>query len=222
MSLRGGARLFEPGERVPDLKEEMRARALGFKAVAGVDEAGRGPLAGPVVAAAVILPERISRRSALFKLRDSKQLSASRREELFDLIMDQAVAVGLGEASPEDIDRFNIFQASLMAMYRAVDALPVAADFCLVDGIHPLPFPPSKSIIKGDMFCLSIAAASIVAKVARDRKMLEYSRIYPAYNFAKNKGYATADHKQALAIFGPSPIHRLSFEPVKVCLRRNP
>jgi len=194
---------------------------LGFKAVAGVDEAGRGPLAGPVVAAAVILPERVARGSALFKVRDSKQLTAKLREELFDLIMEQAVAVGLGEASSEDIDRVNIFQASLMAMHRAVKALPVAADFCLIDGIHPLPFPPSKSIVKGDMFCLSIAAASIVAKVARDRKMFEFAKLYPAYNFAKNKGYATSDHKQALLEFGPSPIHRLSFEPVRVCLRRN-
>ena len=215
-----GNRLFDLGNRVPDLKEELRARKLGFKSIAGVDEAGRGPLAGPVVAAAVILPRSIPQRSKLWQCRDSKKLNAKTREELFALIMDKAIAVGVGDASAEDIDRFNIFKASLMAMHRAVEVLATPADFCLVDGLHPLPYPPSKSIVKGDMICLSISAASIVAKVTRDHMMDELAKQFPFYNFEKNKGYATADHRQALHLYGPCPIHRMSYQPVAACLRR--
>jgi ribonuclease HII len=220
MSSRPGAKLFDLGKRVPDLDEERRARKLGFKLIAGVDEAGRGPLAGPVVASAVILPDRIPKSSGLWFVRDSKKLNQKQREELFSLIMEKAVAVGIGEASSEDIDRFNIFRASLMAMGRAIETLSIQPDFCLIDGGHPLPYPPSKAIIKGDTSSLSIAAASIIAKVERDKKMAEFHKIYPHYNFAQNKGYATADHKQALLENGPCPIHRISFQPVKVCMRR--
>jgi len=219
MPSRKGPKLFEMGVRVPDLKFEMGMRKLGFKKIAGVDEAGRGPLAGPVVAAAVILPDKISKRSGLWRVRDSKKINQKLREELYALIMETAVAVAIGDADTEDIDRFNIHKASLMAMHRAVETLAVQPDFCLIDGLHPLPFPPSKSIVKGDSICLSIAAASIIAKVARDRMMLEFHKLYPLYNFDKNKGYATADHKQALLEHGPCPIHRITFEPVKVCLR---
>jgi ribonuclease HII len=219
MSPRRGPKLFDVGERVPDLNEEKRARKLGFKNIAGVDEAGRGPLAGPVVAAAVILPRSIPKQSKLWQIRDSKKLSAKLRDELYDLIKSKAIAVGVGEASHEDIDRFNIFKASLMAMHRAVDSLAVAPDFCLIDGLHPLPYPASKAIVKGDLICMSIAAASIIAKVERDRMMDELAKQYPFYNFEKNKGYATADHRQALYLYGPCAIHRMSYEPVKVCLR---
>jgi ribonuclease HII len=219
MPIRKGPKLFEMGVRAPDLKFETGMRKLGFKRIAGVDEAGRGPLAGPVVAAAVILPEKIAKRSGLWRVRDSKKLNQKTREELYALIMEKAVAVAIGDADRADIDRFNIFKASLMAMHRAVDTLAVQPDFCLIDGLHPLPYPSSKAIVKGDAICLSIAAASIIAKVARDRMMMEYHKQYPLYNFDKNKGYATADHKQALLEHGPCPIHRITFEPVKVCLR---
>jgi len=219
MSRVKGPKLFDLGKRVPDMKEEALVRKLGFKSIAGVDEAGRGPLAGPVVAAAVILPEKIPKRSRLWAVRDSKKLNRKQREELYVLIRAKAVAVSVGEAGAQEIDRFNIFRASLMAMHRAVEALAVPADFCLVDGLHPLPFPQSRAIVKGDQSCLSIAAASIIAKVERDRMMEQLAKNYPHYNLERNKGYATADHKQALLEHGPCPIHRLSYQPVKVCLK---
>jgi len=217
---RNNHRLFELGEKVPDIKLEQKFRKLGYKVIAGIDEAGRGPLAGPVVAGAVILPERIPTNSPLWRIRDSKKLSSKIREELFELIIKTALAVGIGEASPEEIDRFNIFKASLLAMARAIEALKVQPDFCLIDGAHPLPYPPCQAIIKGDSISLSIASASIIAKVARDRKMLELHNLYPVYNFHQNKGYGTKEHKQALFEKGPSPVHRVSFQPVRVCLRR--
>lgn len=210
--------LFEPGELVPDLKLEKRFQSLGFKVIAGVDEAGRGPLAGPVVAAAVILPHRLKKSSFLWQVRDSKRLDERRREELFELIIKEAVAVGIGEADSKEIDRVNIFQATLLAMERAVRELSEPAEFCLVDGIQPISLVPSQAVKKGDLICLSIACASIIAKVTRDRKMIEFHQLYPHYGFKRNKGYGTAEHKQALWKYGPCEIHRFSFEPVRACL----
>jgi ribonuclease HII len=220
MPQKSAKRLFAKGERIPDLKFEQFYAGMGYKLIAGVDEAGRGPLAGPVVAAAVILPVSIAEGSRLRDVRDSKKLNHKQREELYVFIMKESVAVSVGEATPEEIDRFNIFNASILAMGRAVETLDPLPDFCLVDGIRGLPYPDSKPITKGDAICMSIAAASIIAKVTRDRMMFELHKVYPQYRFDKNKGYATQEHKQALYENGPTPIHRLTFEPVKVCRRR--
>ena len=180
--------------------------------VCGVDEAGRGPLAGPVVAAAVILaPARIPEG-----LNDSKALSHTKRELLLNAILKTA-QIGIGIAEPEEIDRINILQASLIAMRRAVLALPTLPDMALIDG-NKLPELPCKAeaIVKGDSRSLSIAAASIVAKVTRDRLMVEAESRYPGYGLAGHKGYPTKAHIAALQLLGPSPIHRLSFKPVKI------
>lgn len=184
----------------------------GHEAVAGLDEAGRGPLAGPVVAAAVILPPGLN----LPGVTDSKQLSAVRRQELYCLIMEQALSVGVGEAGVQEIDEVNILQATLRAMERALASLVPAPDFLLVDGITPLPVSiPQRTIAKGDSLSLSIAAASIVAKVTRDRQMLEWHQRYPGYGFDRHKGYGSKDHLAAIGRLGPCPIHRLSFRGVR-------
>lgn len=197
---------------------ESRARAGGCRAVAGVDEAGRGPLAGPVVAAAVILPDRFERGP----IRDSKALSPAARERAFSLVLSGAVAWAVGLATPSEIDRHNILRASLLAMRRAVEGLSPRPDFLFVDGTHPV--PPSdlpfwrtlrqETIVGGDGTCLSVMAASIVAKVVRDRSMAEYDRLYPGYGFAGHKGYPTREHLRAIALLGPCPIHRRSFRGV--------
>ena len=205
---------------MPDFRFEQKFFKMGFELIAGVDEAGRGPLAGPVVAGAVILPKRIHHRSRLWRVRDSKLLSERERKELYEIILDKAICVGVGEASPEEIDELNIFNASLLAMERAVKAMSIKPDFCLVDGIAPLNSPPSLAVKKGDRLCLSIACASIVAKVLRDEKMKEYHELYPQYNFARNKGYATREHKEALLKYGPCPIHRRSFFSVRAALEK--
>ena len=199
---------------------ERSWRRRGFRCLAGVDEAGRGPLAGPVVAAAVILPERIDRNSLLWKCRDSKQLRPEQREELFLVIQAEAVATGVAEGSVEEVDRLNILQAALLAMSRAVAALKVRPDLCLVDGNQPFSGgPPAYAIVKGDSRSLSIAAASILAKVSRDRRMLELDALYPGYGFGRHKGYGTAEHLAALLRHGPCPIHRKSFRGVKELLK---
>lgn len=191
--------------------EEM-ARRRGYRAVAGVDEAGRGPLAGPVVAAAVILPEDFD----LPGLNDSKQLSEKKRNELFPLIHEQALAVGIGVSKTAEIDRINILQATLQGMSRAVQRLPVAPDFLLVDGITPVPLGiEQKTLKKGDCRSLSIAAASVVAKVVRDRIMLAYDRLYPEYGFSGHKGYASRTHREAVARHGPCACHRRTFAGVR-------
>jgi len=191
---------------------EQHARSRGFPLVAGVDEAGRGPLAGPVVAAAVILPEGLR----IPGVDDSKKLSPETRERLFDIINAQALAVGIGTASPEMIDRINILQATLHAMQEAVLALSPRPDFILIDGISQIDSPiPQKTVKKGDSKSLSIAAASIIAKVTRDRLMRELDTIHPGYGFASHKGYGSAAHLEAIRQFGPSPIHRKSFGGVK-------
>lgn len=202
--------LFPQAEASP-LHFEQRAKALGYRLVAGVDEAGRGPLAGPVVAAAVILPARFD----LPGLNDSKQVPPALRERLFAGIRRQA-AVGVGIVHAAEIDTLNILQATLRAMGLAVDRLRQPADYLLVDGITPVPLPlPQQTIKKGDSRSCSIAAASIVAKVVRDRMMIAYDRHYPGYGFANHKGYGSADHLQAIARLGPSPLHRRTFRGVR-------
>lgn len=197
---------------MPDLSLETACRSRGLRVIAGIDEAGRGPLAGPVSAAAVILPEDF--RSE--ELNDSKKLSATRRERLYEeLTSDPAVRWGLAFAEPGEIDRINILRATHAAMARAVEDLPVAVDFCLIDGLPVKGFPhPHEGVVKGDGLSLSIAAASIIAKVSRDRRMLEAAGEFPAYGFERHKGYGTKAHLEALRRHGPCRIHRRSFQPV--------
>ena len=203
-------------QTAPSLALENRYRELGYARIAGTDEAGRGPLAGPVVAAAVILPEPIGPGNPLHKVRDSKMLSPEQREEYYHLITTEALDLAWGICDPEEIDRLNILVASLEAMRRAVFALKPLPELVLVDGNHGLPGSiPSVAVVKGDRLCLSIAAASIVAKVVRDRIMDELHRQYPDYGFALHKGYATAEHKRAIIARGPSPAHRKTFRGVK-------
>jgi ribonuclease HII len=187
-----------------------------YKYIAGVDEVGRGPLAGPVVAAAVILdPAR-----PIDGLADSKALSEQKREALAVLIRERAVAWALGRAENEEIDRINILQASLLAMRRAVLALRPQPEFALVDGNRCPSLPcEAEAVIKGDATVAVISAASILAKVARDREMVELEQQYPGYGFANHKGYPTKAHLTALASLGVTPIHRRSFGPVKKCLQ---
>ena len=191
---------------------EKTAREDGYHLIAGVDEAGRGPLAGPVVAAAVVVPFGL----ILEGVTDSKKLSPGAREDAFQLIDKKALAIGIGVVSRRLIDEINILRASLEAMKRAVSALSLKPDFILVDGNQPIPFSiPQRCIIKGDQKSISISAASIMAKVYRDRIMQSFDKRYPEYGFYSNKGYGTAGHRKALKIYGPSPIHRLSFKGVK-------
>lgn len=191
--------------------EKMKCYEREYAAYAyicGIDEVGRGPLAGPVVAGAVILPKDCS----LLYLNDSKQLSEKKREELYDRIMETAVAVGIGYNSPARIDEINILQATYEAMREAVGNLSVRPDLLLNDAVTiPKLSMKQVPIIKGDAKSISIAAASIVAKVTRDRLMVKYDQIYPAYGFASNKGYGSAAHIDAIKQFGPTPIHRKSF-----------
>ena len=176
--------------------------------ICGIDEVGRGPLAGPVVAGAVILPKDCR----ILYINDSKKLSAAKREELYDEIMEHAVATGIGMASPERIDEINILQATYEAMRQAIGNLKVAPDLLLNDAVTiPKMEIPQVPIIKGDAKSISIGAASIIAKVTRDRMMEEYDRIFPGYGFAGNKGYGSAEHIAALQKLGPTPIHRRSF-----------
>ena len=178
------------------------------KFICGIDEAGRGPLAGPVVAGAVILP---SDCEILF-LNDSKKLSAAKREELYDEIMEKAVAVGVGMASPARIDEINILQATYEAMRTAVSELGVEPDILLNDAVTiPEITIPQVPIIKGDAKSVSIAAASIIAKVTRDRLMVQYEEVLPGYGFAKHKGYGSKEHIEAIRRLGPTPIHRRTF-----------
>lgn len=185
--------------------------------VAGVDEAGRGPLAGPVVAAAVILGETVPAG-----VTDSKLLTPARRAALYQAIVDTALAVTVKAVSPRRIDSRNVLRASLAAMREAVLALPVAPDEVVVDGPWPVPglAVPQRPIVDGDRLHAAVAAASIVAKVVRDRMMTMWDRVYPQYGFAEHKGYGTRRHREALARLGPCPLHRFSFTPVVVSRRR--
>ena len=180
----------------------------GVKTLCGVDEAGRGPLAGPVCAAAVILP----RGFVIEGLNDSKKLTEKKREELFELICENAVTYGIAFASVEEIEEYNILNATFMAMNRAVEKLEFVPELALIDGNRDKGIKyPSRCIVKGDALCADIAAASILAKVTRDRYMYEMAELYPHYGFEKHKGYGTKLHYEALRQFGPSPIHRMSF-----------
>jgi len=191
---------------------EKEATQKGCNDIAGIDEAGRGPLAGPVVSAAVILPATFQDPD----ITDSKKLSPKKRERLFDKIYDRAISVGIGIVDPVEIDRINILQASLLAMAMAVENLIPQPDHLLIDGNFPIPSElPQQSIIKGDALSISIAAASIVAKVSRDRLMQCYHEYYPQFDFPKHKGYPTKAHKEAIREFGFCPIHRRSFKGVK-------
>lgn len=178
------------------------------KLICGVDEAGRGPLAGPVCAAAVILPERLE----IPGLTDSKKLTDKKRRELFPLIQEQAVAYGIGFASQQEIDEINILQATFLAMQRALEKLPVKPDLALIDGNRTKDFGlPVKTVVKGDSLSANIAAASILAKVTRDNLMQEMAETYPEYGFEVHKGYGTKAHYAALREHGPCPAHRMTF-----------
>jgi len=191
---------------------ERELSRQGFSAIAGTDEVGRGPLAGPVVAASVILPMDCDYQ----QFDDSKKLTPKKRANLFDLLKEMDVDFGIGIISEAQIDRYNILQASLMAMKKALESMRTKPDFVLVDGRFPVPIAVSQqSLIKGDSRSASIAAASIVAKVTRDDLMKQYHRQYPQYNFSQNKGYPTAEHRRLLAQYGPCPLHRKTFAGVK-------
>ena len=191
---------------------EQKAREKGFSIIAGLDEAGRGPLAGPVVSSAVILP-------AFFPvsgIKDSKKLTPKKRDCLYDKIYKHAVSIGIGIVDPIEIDRINILNAALLSMSMSVDNLNPRPDYLLVDGTFRIPSElPQKPIPKGDSLSISIAAASIVAKVTRDRLMERYHQDYPQFGFSKHKGYPTRDHKNAIREYGYCPIHRRSFKGVK-------
>lgn len=194
---------------MPDFSLENIARNNGYKFVCGVDEAGRGPLAGPVCAAAVILPQDC----VIDGLNDSKKLSEKKREALFDIIIEKAVAYSIAYGTLEEIEEYNILEATYIAMNRAIKGLNVDADFALIDG-NRVPKGitiPCETIVKGDSKSFSIAAASILAKVTRDRLMLEYDKKYPQYLFAQHKGYGTKAHYEAIKQHGVCEIHRLSF-----------
>ena len=205
-------------------KFEEQGYARGFKCVAGVDEVGRGPLAGPVVAAAVILPRGFFHP----EIKDSKLLTPKQREKLAPLIRKNALSWGLGVVEVEDIDRINILKASLLAMLRALEGLTSRPDCVLIDGNQRIPKKflsesscfvscslYQKTIISGDQLCISIAAASLIAKVARDRMLVRLDKRYPEYGFAVHKGYATPHHLAAIAEHGPCPVHRRSFAPFR-------
>jgi len=200
-----------PTQRTGLLRHEKRLSRSGYRLIAGVDEAGRGPLAGPVVAGAVIL------KGLDFKSRidDSKKLSAKAREKAYKEISEKAI-IGVGIVDERAIDKINIYRATIKAMQSAISNLEVDPDYVIVDGRVKLSVKyPVKCIIRGDQASLSIAAASIIAKVTRDAIMLQYDRLYPQYGFARHKGYPTKFHKSALKEHGPSPIHRRSYKPVR-------
>lgn len=193
---------------MPDYEYESKASAMGYGHICGVDEAGRGPLAGPVYAAAVILPQGL----VIEGLNDSKKLSEKKRELLYDKVIENAVAWSVGIATEQEIDEVNILQATYLAMRRAVEGLDVRADYALIDGNRMPPLSiKGETVIKGDALSMSIAAASIIAKVSRDRFMLEIDEKYPEYQFSKHKGYGTALHYEMLEKYGISPVHRRSF-----------
>ncbi len=193
---------------MPGYEYEEAFYARGYQAVCGVDEAGRGPLCGPVVAAAVILPAGL----CLEGLNDSKKLTEKKREALFPVIQEEAIAWAVASATPAEIDELNILNATMLAMRRAISALSPEADFALIDGntVRNLPIPAT-AVIKGDSLSCSIAAASILAKVTRDRLCLELDAAYPQYKIAAHKGYPTAEHRELVRQFGPCEIYRKSF-----------
>lgn len=192
-----------------DYLYEINAYESGYRTVCGIDEAGRGPLAGPVYAAAVILPLGLE----IDGLNDSKKLSEKKREKLFDIICEKAVDYSIGVATEKEIDEINILNATFLAMHRAVEGLKTRPDYALIDGNQypKIPFVTEETVVKGDGKSMSIAAASILAKVSRDRFMLEIAKEYPQYEFEKHKGYGTKLHYEKIIEYGPSPIHRMTF-----------
>ncbi len=192
-----------------DYLYEEKALNAGYKLVCGIDEAGRGPLAGPVYAAVVILPLGLS----IEGLNDSKKISEKKREQLFDVICEKAVDYSIGIATEQEIDEINILNATFLAMHRAVEGLKTKPDYALIDGNQypKIPFVMEETVVKGDAKSMSIAAASILAKVSRDRFMMEKAKEYPQYQFEKHKGYGTKLHYEMLKEYGPSPIHRMTF-----------
>ena len=199
----------------PSFVEERRLRAQGYRYIAGIDEVGRGALAGPVVAAAIVLPSRLKAHWAGL-VRDSKQLTPKKRELLYDHISEIAIAIGIGSVDCLAIDTLGIVRATEMAMKQAIDQLSPPADFLLIDfmsltGVRL----PQKGIVDGDSRCFSIACASIIAKVTRDRLMTELDGVYPGYLLGQHKGYGTGEHLACLHRLGPSPIHRRTFQPVR-------
>ncbi len=197
---------------MPDYSYEALCHEKGFKIVCGTDEAGRGPLAGSVYAAAVILPDGLY----IEGLNDSKKLTEKKREKLFDVIIKEAVSYGIAYSTPAEIDELNILNASLLAMRRAIAMLDPKPDFALIDGNVTRDFTlPCLAVVKGDSVSASIAAASVLAKVSRDRSCLELDALYPEYGFAKHKGYPTKDHYDAIERYGILPIHRRSFRLTK-------
>jgi ribonuclease HII len=212
-------RRFDPAEipARPDLRFESQLWASGLKRVAGLDEAGRGAWAGPVAAGAVVLPPTPVIADELNKVRDSKQMTPAERAYWAEVIRARALAWGVGFATHQEIDEMGIVPATRLAMGRALSCLPVSVEHLLIDALHLPELPlPQTALIKGDARSLSIAAASVLAKTARDALMVEMDEQYPAYGFARHKGYGTAGHWQALQSAGPCEIHRFSFEPVKV------
>lgn len=190
------------------LEFEKEALAKGYKSVCGVDEAGRGPLAGPVCAAAVILPEGV----IIDGVNDSKKLSEKKRESLFDVIREQALSYSIAYATVDEIEEINILNTTMLAMRRAIDGLDIKADYAMIDGnkIPPIDID-AECIVKGDAKSMSIACASILAKVSRDRLLYKYAEEYPMYGFDKHKGYGTKAHREAILKYGPCPYHRKSF-----------
>jgi len=200
---------------MPSFIEEQLLEAQGYERIAGVDEVGRGALAGPVVAAAVILPRGVD-TPWIGEVRDSKQLTPAKRELLFNLIYGTAVAVGIGATAHELIDKMGIVAATRLAMKEAVELLSPPAESLLIDYMRlPEVGLPQKGITNGDDLCYSIACASIIAKVARDRLMVTFDSVYPGYGLARHKGYGTREHFARLVKLGPCPIHRRTFRPVK-------
>jgi ribonuclease HII len=203
----------------PSLAEERNLTAQGYQLVAGIDEAGRGALAGPVVAAAVIMPYPVE-TPWRDQVRDSKQLSPAKREHLYHHIKQNAISIGIGMTAAGIIDSQNIIKATILAMKQAIAQLSPPPHYLLIDHLHlPDISLPQKGITNGDRLCFSIACASIVAKVARDRLMTQLDRVYPGYRLAKHKGYGTKEHLFCLCQRGPSPIHRRSFAPVKEVIK---
>ncbi|MFA5754040.1 MAG: ribonuclease HII [Patescibacteria group bacterium] len=201
-----------------DLKLEKQYFDLGYRLIGGVDEAGRGPLAGPVVAACVVIgPDFKIEPGDLELVADSKKLTAKRREKLFKVIKEKALAVEIGVVSPQTIDKINILQASFLAMRRAIRGVKVNPEYILLDGAFKIPKmdKPQTAIIKGDGTVFCIAAASIIAKVSRDYLMAELDKKYPEYEFARHKGYGTKLHIEKITAHGPCPIHRFSFAPIR-------
>lgn len=208
-------RVFMTNDTIPSFVEEANLASQGYRSIAGLDEVGRGALAGPVVAAAVILPRRL-KAPWMEQVRDSKLLTPKKREYLYFHVREVAISIGVGIVSHEVIDAKNIVRATQLAMMQAIAQLSPSADSLLIDYLRlPGVSLPQKGIVNGDQLCFSIACASIVAKVSRDHLMIEKDRLYPGYALSQNKGYWTEKHVTGLERLGPSPIHRRSFQPIK-------